>query len=116
MPAAQINLKIEKGAKYNKQFIWQDSSEVPIDLTTYSARMHIRDNIDSTNFALELTTGNGRITLGGVLGTIDLDLTATETDSLTIPDGVYDLELYVDADDVTRLMQGIVTIVEGVTR
>jgi len=43
---------------------------------------------------------------------------ATETDALSINSGVFDLELYDagDLDDVTRLMEGVVSITEGITR
>jgi len=120
MPAAKINLTIEKGAKYDKTFVWRDSSKVAISLAGLSARMQIREFTDSAGFELELTTTNARIVLeaGAEIGRIDLALGATLTDSLTITSGVFDLELYDagDADNVTRLMEGVVSIVSGVTR
>ena len=116
MSAATLPLKIEKGAKFTKRLTWQDANGTPIDLTGYSARMHIRQSIEASAFELELTTSNGRITLGDTAGTVDLYLTAQETDTLTIKTGVYDLELYTDADNVVRLVEGSVSISEGVTR
>jgi len=120
MAAAKINLTIEKGSRYFKTFIWRDSSKAAISLAGLSARMHIRETIDSTNFEIELTTTNGRIVLedNSETGRIDLILGATLTDALTINSGVFDLELYnqSDPDDVNRLMEGVVSIVGGVTR
>ena len=120
MAAAKINLTIEKGAKYLKTFIWKDRDRNPISLASYAARMQIRQTISASTPEIELTTDNGRIDLepGGETGRIDLLLGATETDALGINAGVFDLELYnpADSDDVYRLMEGVVTIKEGVTR
>ena len=120
MAAAKRNLTIEKGAKYNKTFIWRDKSKLAISLAGLSARMHIRENIEDTAFEMELTTTNGRIQLenNAETGRIDLIIGATDTDALTLTTGVYDLELYdqSDPDDVNRLMEGVVSITEGVTR
>jgi hypothetical protein len=118
MPAKRINLNIEKGAKYEHKFTWVDENSNPINISSYLARMHIREHIEDTAFVLELTTTNGRITLGGANGEIDLYIGATDTDSLGIQTGVYDLELYDsgDADNVVKLIQGQVNIVQNVTR
>jgi len=120
MAAAKINLTIEKGARYFKTFIWRDKDKTPISLAGLSGRMHIRETIDDTAFVIELTTTNGRIQLenSAETGRIDLIIGATLTDALTITTGVFDLELYnqSDPDDVNRLMEGVVSIVEGVTR
>lgn len=120
MSAAIKNLTIEKGARYFKTFIWRDKTKTPISLSGLSARMHIRENLEDAGFEIELTTTNGRIQLeaGAETGRIDLVLGATLTDALSITLGVYDLELYdqTDPDDVNRLMEGVVSIIEGVTR
>lgn len=116
MPAAEYDLFIEQGANYRQVFRWKDSNDDPIDLTSYSARMHIRRTIDSKEPVLELTTDNGRITLGGVQGTITLELTADETEGIQVTAGVYDLELIAPDDFVTRILKGSVTIDREVTR
>ena len=120
MAAEKINLTIEKGARYFKPFIWRDKDKIAIPLTGLSARMHIRESLEDAAFVIELTTSNGRIQLeaGSETGRIDLIIGATDTDALAIEVGVFDLEIYdqADPDDVNRLMEGVVSIVEGVTR
>ena len=120
MAAAKINLTIDKGAKYVKTFIWKDKAKQAISLAGLSARMHIRETIDDATVIVELTTVNGKIFLepNAETGRIDLYIGAQETDALTITSGVYDLELYnvSDPDDVTRLFEGVVSVVGGVTR
>lgn len=86
----------------------------PYDLTGYTARMYIREDIESADIILSLTTENGGITLGGTAGSITLLATATQTAALEILTGVYDLEL-VNGSTVTRLLSGIITVSEEVT-
>ncbi len=69
--------------------------------------MHIRETLPSTTTLHELTTENGGITLGGIAGTIELLITATDTASFNFSAAVYDLEL-VNGVEVTRLIKGSV--------
>jgi hypothetical protein len=114
----KYNLSIIKGSRYLKSFIYQDSSKNPINLTSLSARMHIRERENSALPELELTTENGMLLLGGSTGTVDIILGATDTETLTITNGVYDLEIYDggDTDVVDTIIEGAVTIEDGITR
>jgi hypothetical protein len=79
--------------------------------------MQVRERIDDADVILELTTANGRITLGGVLGTITM--VAQDEVTTTLPEirkGVYDLELESAGGEVTRLLRGSVEIIRQVTR
>ena len=116
----KFNLDIIRGSRYLKSFIYQDVDKVAIDLTGLDARMQIRQRHTSNSSVLELTTANGRIVLeaGAVTGQVDIVLGATETDTLTIDTGVYDLELYSagDSDIVDTILEGNVTIRDATTR
>lgn len=118
MPAAKINLVIEQGATYRKQFTWKGPApdKTPHNLTDYVARMHVRKNISASAILLELTDVNGGILLGGSAGTIVLYVEATATKDLDWGRAVYDLELEDISGEVTRLMEGEVTVSEQVTR
>lgn len=109
MTAVRQNLVIEQGATFKFNINWlQEDGTTPVDLTGFTARMHIRNSIDATTTLLELTTENSRIALGGVAGTVQLSVDASDTPALTFTEGVYDLEL-VDtggSGDVTRLTYG----------
>lgn len=88
-----------------------------IDLTGFTARMHMRDTLEATTPFLTLTTENGGIALGGAAGTVDLLASAAATSSISATSGVYDLELVAgDGVTVTRLLEGLVTISPEVTR
>jgi len=119
MTAVRQNLVIEQGATFEFSINWMQSDETtPVDLTGFTARMHVRTDIDAALTLLELTTENSRITLGGIAGTIKLSITATDTTALTFTEGVYDLEL-IDtggSGTVTRLTYGGIENRPEVTR
>ena len=118
--ATKYNLNIIRGSRYLKSFIYKDVDKTPISLTGLSARMSIRARDNSTTSELELTTTNNRLVLeaAAVTGKIDIVLGATETDTLTIDTGVYDLELYSagDTDIVDTVLEGLITIRDAITR
>lgn len=114
MEPARIDLTIYQGATFRKVLVWK-SNDVAIDITSYTARMQIRENIDSTNPLIELTTENGRIDITGVEGKIELTIAATDTAALTFGDAVYDLEL-VNGSVVYRFCRGKVKLSREVTR
>lgn len=88
----------------------------PVDLTSFTARMQIRSDINSATIIVSLTTSNGGITLGGVDGTIALLLTAVQTATFTFDSAVYDLEIIDSTGIVTRLLSGNVILSKEVTR
>lgn len=118
MPAATKHILIEMGATFRLSAIWKDKiTGQPIDLTGYTARMHVRSTLLAADPIIELNTANGRIALGGTAGTIDLHITAADTQSLPASDGcVYDLELVSPTGDVVRLLKGNARIDQDVTR
>lgn len=112
-----LDLTINQWASFSKVFSWQDSDSNPIDLTGYSARMHVRETKDAVSTIVELTSADSKITLGGALGTITLALTPAQTQALTPVKGAYyDLLLEDGSGVVTRFAEGRVEISEGVTK
>ena len=116
MSAGELDLLIEQGATFQKKLIWQDADGNPIDITNYTGRMQVRESKDATVILVELTTVNGRITIGGANGEIDLEIDATTTAALTFSSAVYDLELEDTGGIVTRLVEGKVKLSFEVTR
>ena len=47
MKTKKINLIINKGSKYTHRFTWVDSSNNPIDISSYLGRMQIRQTLSS---------------------------------------------------------------------
>jgi len=108
------NFTIDQGATFSRTITVKNYDESLYNLTGHTARMQIRRQIEDTTVMLELTTENGRITLGGAAGTIELLITAADTSTLTTS-GVYDLEL-VEGAVVKRLIRGNINLNLEVTR
>lgn len=95
------------------------SGTATVNLTGYEARLMARESY--TAGSAVLTLGTADITLGGTAGTIRIQQTASATAALGSALGyetanlVYDLEL-VSGADVTRLLQGVLTISPEATR
>ena len=85
-----------------------------MDLTGYSAALHVRAAKGAASTLLELTSSGASIVLGGVAGTIQLLQTAAETAAYTFTSGVYDLELTIGAV-TTRLLEGTFEVSPEVT-
>lgn len=117
MPAAKLKLSIDQGATFTKTVTWKTGKPaVPVDLTGCTARMQIREKIESTAVLLELSTTDGRITLGGTAGTVNLRVEAVDTAAITWRSGVYDLEIEFTDGTVRRLFSGPVSVSPEVTR
>jgi hypothetical protein len=109
------DITIYKGATFRLPVVWKDSAGDPYNLTGYTARMQIRRSVGAATAEVSLTSASG-ITITPATGSIVAVISATDTSALTIPSGVYDLELEDAAGVVTRLLEGSVTISPEVTR
>lgn len=122
--ATRYDLQVDQGATFSRVFTYKNPDGTLIDLTGYSARMQIRTGYDAPTFALELTTANGGIVLGGTLGTVTINLSATQTGAIVTTslvgmppyqNFVYDLELTIGAV-VKKFLNGFFTLTKAATR
>ena len=113
----KYDIVIQQGATFSLAATWRDSSSSPVDLTGYTARAQVRASYSASSALVSLTSTNGGIVLGGINGTIALTISATSTAALSAPwVGVWDLELQSGGGEVTRLLEGAVTVTPEVTR
>lgn len=87
----------------------------PVDLAGTTARMQIRERLESDTVIHELTTENGDIVVDNVLKTIALNISASTTAAFSFNTAVYSLEL-VSGVVVTPFSNGTVTLIKEVTR
>lgn len=87
----------------------------PVNLTGMTARMQLREKLDSDTVIHELTTENGGIVIDNILKTITLNVSATTTAGFNFNTAVYSLEL-VSGTVVTPFSNGTITLVREVTR
>jgi hypothetical protein len=110
--AALHNLTHVSGDTFRLQVTWQDNQGDPIDLTSYTAQMQVRDRAGGSVWAS--STGGSpslTLTLGGASGTIDIAGTVAQS---TPAVGYWDLQVTLSGA-VTTLVGGNFTVVQEVT-
>lgn len=116
MAAAQSDLEIEKGTTFKYSLAYLNSDDTPILLNGFTAKMQIRTKHASAATLAEYTTENGIITISPAEGKISIKVPATETNSYTWVDGVYDLVIISPQGEVTRLLMGTISVSPNVTK
>lgn len=111
--SGKYNIVCEQGATFTFSFTVK-TDDTPWNLTGYTATMTIRPFIGSTTTTVSATNANGKITLGGALGTVVVTLTAAETAALEAGRYVYDF-VFDSGTVVTRLLEGRFVVTPGVT-
>lgn len=115
MPAVW-KIVLEQGETWRPVLTLKDATGAVVDLTSYSARMQVRETIESPSPVITLTSSGGGITIDGAAGTLALRLPAEVTAALPWTHAVYDLEIESPGGDVTRLLKGEVEVNREVTR
>ena len=88
----------------------------PVPLAGYTAKMQIRESIDSSTVILELTTANGGIVIDTTNYTISINMTSNQTAAFTFINAVYSLELTNVGGAVQTFVNGNLSLVPEVTR
>ena len=111
--SAKYNLVCEQATTFNFQFTIKNDS-TPWNLTNYTAVMTVRPFVGASTTTVVASTDNGRITLGGALGTVTVTIDATTTGAITAGRYSYDLVLTTGAT-VTRILEGKFVVTGAVT-
>jgi hypothetical protein len=115
MTAGIYNFTIDQGSVWDLEITYKDPNDVPINLTGFTAKMQLRKEYNSTVADLTLTTGGGGIVITGATGIVDISASAAQTAALDPTYYVYDLEL-ISGTNISRLIQGQITVAEQVTQ
>lgn len=86
-----------------------------VDLSTYSARMQIRETVDSPDVIYSATSQAGQIVLDNTYKTITITILGNITSQFNFTTAVYSLELY-NGNNVVPFLVGNLTLVPEVTR
>ena len=104
MEPFNLPLSAVKGASLRETLTWRPGG-TPADLTGCTAVLEVRFSSRDTSNVILLTTANGGITLGGALGTVQLNFSPEHTDvSWTL--ARYRLMITHPNGDVTPLASG----------
>ena len=109
--AAFSEIVIEQGATFNTTINVEDTAGAAINLYGYTANSMMRKSYYSTS----ATTITSTVT-GTANGEVTLSDSATNTASLTPGRYVYDVIITSPTSVVTRVVEGIVTVLPSVTR
>jgi hypothetical protein len=108
--ATKANLVIDQGSTFSTDLNLSDENGDILSLSGFTANSQIRKWYTSTNAAATFTTS-----INVDSGSITLTLTANQTSNLVAGRYVYDVELN-DGNEVSRIVEGIVTVTPQVTR
>jgi len=126
MAAGKYSFVIEQGSTTTFELQYKDSSNTPINLSGYGARMQVRSSVDSSTILLTLSSsllpdGTG-LNMSGSNGTtpvqsgsIGLYISAATSSLLSFNEAVYDLEIH-SGITVNRILEGCVKLSKEVTR
>jgi hypothetical protein len=109
--ATARNLTIDQGSTYSISIELSDALGNSLDLSGYIVRAQLRKSYGSNTFT-EFTSSTGNNPENGV---ITLALTSEQTSALRPGRYVYDIEIE-NEDEVTRVLEGIITVTPEVTR
>ena len=114
---AKHKFTLYRGQTFRTRLTWRTSSGAPVDLTGCKVRMQVREDYESPLPLLELTTENGGVTIDPVeMGVLHLYLSDADTAACLWDGGVFDIEVMHPSGDVTRIVQGSVSVSPEVTR
>ena len=124
MASGKYSFVIEQGATIDFEVQYKDSSNAPVNLAGYQARMQIRSDyggslianlsssLDSDGTGLNLSGSNGITPVAS--GSIGIFISAASSSNFTFSEARYDLEI-VSGSIVTRLLEGKVRLSKNVT-
>lgn len=107
--ATKVNLVVDQGTTFTTSITFNDENGNTINFSTYSGAAQMRKHFtssNSTSFSVSLTSN----------GVVTMSLTANQTANLVAGRYVYDLEVTDASNQISRLIEGIVTVTPNVTR
>ena len=107
--ATKVNLIMDQAATFSSSFTVLDILGNSIDFSTYTASSQMRKTYMSVNSYSFSVVANST-------GGITLSMTAANTSSLTPGRYVYDLIIEDTSNTITRVVEGIATVLPSVTR
>jgi hypothetical protein len=111
MLAAVTNLVVYQGSDFQNTFFVTNDNGSDFDLTDYTGQSLIKKHYESSNsFAMQVS-----INAPEDSGSVTLSLSNTVTASMSPGKYVYDVVMTSPSGIKSRVLEGILTVVEGVT-
>lgn len=117
METGQYDFTIYQGATFYREITYKTSAGAVVDLSSYSARMKIRNNGPEGEEILSLATTPGTgLTVAASSPNITITISSTETAAMDFDQASYDLEIVSPGGVVDRLLMGVVDLSREATR
>lgn len=108
---------IVQSTDFSRIFTWRDENDVLINLTGYSARFIIRNEVDSSTALVTLTSSPAAgVTLGGAAGTITIAIDDAVTALLPLGELVWGLQLTGTTGLKDLLLHGDIVVIGNPAR
>ena len=111
MLSAVTNLVVYQGADFETSFFVTKDNGSSFDLTGYSGASKIKKHYESST-STDMTV---EITAPAFVGAVKLSLSNAVTSAMTPGKYVYDVVLTASDGIKSRVLEGVLTVVEGVT-
>jgi hypothetical protein len=112
--SAKYNLVCEQATTFNFLFTINNNN-TPLNLTGYTGVMTVRPFVGATTTTVVASTANGRMTLGGIAGSVTVLIDATTTGAIGAGRYAFDLVL-TSGTTVTRYLEGKFIVTGAVTQ
>jgi hypothetical protein len=108
-------ISVKRGDTLRINFIWtEEISETPLNLTNCTARLHLK-NARTKELLIDANTENGLLTVEGLTGLIQLNVTAEEMEDVPIGRHIFDLELTFTDGSVLSSETRTIEIIQDIT-
>lgn len=108
------NFTVPQGATYPVRMRYLVNG-TPVNITGATVRAQLRTHPSATTATIDCTIANGKAYLDAGTGYFGFDLLPSDTTPIAATTYYYDLELVIGID-VTRALQGTITLTPEVTR
>jgi hypothetical protein len=113
--ASFVDIEVDQGVSKTILFQWFDgSTNLPVDMTGFSALMQIRKAYGDPVVLLELSTTNNKLDLSGGTGTVVIVLAPSDTATMQDYSCVYELVLTRPDNTKLSFLKGKFTLLQNV--
>lgn len=109
-----VDIVLYQGKTVNFEVIW--GGDAPINVTGFSAKLHVRESAVSSAVLTEFSNTNSRIAVGGANGKFTFSMPAATSAALPVFVGVYDFEITNPSGSVFLVMSGNFKVEAEVTK
>ncbi len=108
------NIEVYRGEDFSETYTWLQDDGTPMDLTTYSAIMQVRERTNSELLQEFSSTGSG-LSLSGSAGGITLGIPHATTQAFPFSHGKQDLFAINSSGSQIPLFTGDFTVTDNIT-